>query len=89
MLANHRVTIVLLRWLFLGMLGLFAYRLWNRYKAFNTALKKTATAQINDAPAQLMVKCAYCDLHIPQQKAVVQEAHWFCCQQHKDAFTKP
>jgi uncharacterized protein len=29
-----------------------------------------------------VVKCTYCDVHLPEQEAVQQQSEWFCSAEH-------
>ena len=29
-----------------------------------------------------MVRCARCNVHLPQRLALHQQTHWYCCQAH-------
>lgn len=33
-----------------------------------------------------IVKCRYCDLHLPEQEAVQHDAEWFCSNEHARLF---
>jgi uncharacterized protein len=36
------------------------------------------------APAlENMVRCAHCDVHLPQRDAVAQGEQWYCCEDHR------
>lgn len=30
-----------------------------------------------------MVRCEYCDVHVPEDEAVAVEGHTFCCDEHR------
>jgi uncharacterized protein len=75
----------MLRWLFLGLLAWTAYRLWRHYNA----VRQTTAARPSPPHAGVvtaMVKCAHCELHVPEPQAVYDGEHWFCCTQHKNEF---
>jgi uncharacterized protein len=39
--------------------------------------------------SQEMVKCAHCDVHLPQITAIEgQDNHWFCSKTHQQAFAE-
>ncbi len=31
-----------------------------------------------------MVRCHYCGLHVPRERALSARSHWYCCQAHLD-----
>ena len=32
--------------------------------------------------SETMVRCARCDIHLPQRLALHQQEQWYCCQDH-------
>ena len=32
-----------------------------------------------------MVSCATCGLHVPREEALIQDEHYFCCEEHRRA----
>lgn len=49
--------------------------LWRRFsrRPYTTA-KHTAT--------QTMVRCAHCNVHLPQDRAIQKKQHWYCSPEH-------
>lgn len=37
------------------------------------------------AAGEAMVRCEYCDTHVPQSMAVFAGRHGFCCEEHRAA----
>ena len=35
-----------------------------------------------DPSSESMVRCARCNVHLPQRLALHQQTHWYCCQAH-------
>jgi uncharacterized protein len=33
-----------------------------------------------------MVRCRWCDVHVPENEALRDHAEWFCCAAHRDRF---
>ena len=65
----------MLKWLFLFALGYVAYR----WLSHASASKSSSPTQER---VEQMVKCAQCGIHFPQNEAVLDEGHHFCCEQH-------
>lgn len=57
-----------------------AYGLWR-----NKTRRPSAAARTPAAPAQAMVECAHCGLHLPQSDALSQGALHYCCSAHRSA----
>ena len=53
-------------------------------KTFSTEKPKQRQQQIS----RKMVKCSYCQVHLPEQDAFRQDDDWFCSQAHKQAYLK-
>lgn len=56
--------------------------LWRRFKAW-----QASSQQANSRPIRppLMVRCATCQLHLPQDQALQANNQWYCCDAHRDA----
>ena len=52
----------------------------------NRELKQREKASRN-LPAETMVQCAHCGLHIPEKQAVRASGHTYCSPEHRDADT--
>lgn len=67
------------RLLFLAaLIGVFIWY-WRRFKS---RLKNVPARQPAEAPLS-MVRCAHCQLHLPQQQAIEADGHWYCCEAHR------
>lgn len=74
----------LFRLLFWIILIAAAFWLWRR-------LKKSASTRSAKQPRQagLMVRCANCGVHVPQDQALQNNDQWFCSQAHLQQGGKP
>ena len=70
---------------------LSAVILWQMGKRFFRSM--TSSVEEEQQPVSppfqkhgMMVKCAYCGLHIPKQEALDQDEVFFCCEEHRKAF---
>lgn len=71
----------LIRLLLILLIGWLA---WSFYKNY---LKKQARQQeTRTLKAGRIVKCQYCDLHLPEQQALQHDTTWFCTRDHMQAF---
>ncbi len=41
-----------------------------------------------DAPAEDMVACAHCGVHLPRGESLISEARHFCSQEHEQEFRR-
>jgi uncharacterized protein len=56
---------------------------WRKSKA------ATRPVPAQDKQAVPMVRCQYCQVHVPQHQALLQQAQWFCCAAHASAHGAP
>jgi uncharacterized protein len=59
---------------------------WRMIKTWLAAPEKKESGNI--LSSRKMVKCAYCNTHLPQDQALGDDGKWFCHQQHKSLFEK-
>lgn len=63
---------------------LIIWIIWFMYK--NYQLKQEQRGQQRKLDAGRIVKCRYCDVHLPQQQALSHAEDWFCTPAHKQAW---
>lgn len=44
-----------------------------------------ASARDQATAAPVMVRCARCQVHLPQSRALRTDDAWYCCAEHRDA----
>ncbi len=72
----------LIKLLILVALVLAALAFWRRLKRWQAS--RAGTAPTPGAP-EPMVRCAQCNVHLPRNLAVRDQAErWFCCPEHRD-----
>lgn len=68
---------ILFRLILLFTIGFLVYRIYRIV---------TGPRVSEETPRKLageqMVKCAFCDVHVPQADAVRDEDRWYCCEEH-------
>lgn len=57
--------------------------LWRRFKAWQIGSQQRQQKGVASPP--LMVRCAQCQLHLPQDQALRANNQWYCCDAHRDA----
>ena len=61
---------------------------WLLYRLILALLQKgqrPAARQEGGEPADTMVRCEQCDLHIPRSQALERGGKFYCCEAHRDA----
>lgn len=73
---------ILLRLVFLGLVAVVIVRLLQR------SLGLQAPPRQDDAPRgdQIMRRCAWCKVHVPEGESTQSRGHFFCCEAHRDAY---
>ena len=61
-------------------LAYLAFSFWRRLKAAQADKQRQPPPP--QAPA--MVRCAQCQLHLPQSLALRLNDKWYCCSEHRD-----
>lgn len=56
--------------------------LWRRFKAWKISSQQRPRSGSANPP--LMVRCAKCQLHLPQDQALRVNDQWYCCDAHRD-----
>lgn len=54
---------------------------WLLYRAFKARFGNN-NSKTPSTPQQTMVKCAQCELHLPQERAVKMDDQWYCSREH-------
>ncbi|MGY8812278.1 MAG: PP0621 family protein [Pseudomonadales bacterium] len=72
----------LIKLLILGVLVWLALNFWRR--AQNAKSRSAGSSAPHDTPP-IMVRCARCQVHLPQDRALHVGDAWYCCAEHRDA----
>ena len=56
--------------------------LWRRFTSRPSPLNK-------DTTAHTMVRCAHCNVHLPQDRAIKRNQNWFCSSEHLQKGPQP
>lgn len=82
---------MLLRLLILGVVAWAVYRMLQRFLLANRAENTPPhTSHQNNAPGngQVMRRCAWCKVHIPEGESTQSRGEYFCSEAHRDAFLR-
>lgn len=74
----------LIKLIILALLAWFALRLWRGLQQQQVQQRRQHSARAQQEPS-LMVRCAQCQIHLPQDSALRADDHWYCCAEHRDA----
>ncbi len=75
-----------IRSLILILLIFLIWRLGKKwYQAFLANQQNSNPPPIKKVPHGVMVRCSYCQLHLPKEEAIQLGEIYFCCQAHQHA----
>jgi uncharacterized protein len=58
---------------------------WLKLRAQKPPSKKTKPRKIKN---ESMVRCDYCDTHVPKSRAILADGHSFCSRKHQRYYAK-
>jgi len=61
--------------------GLKLYRMYREWK-----LDREGPQQAGDAEGNRMVRCSWCQVHLPEDDALRERGDWFCSGDHRDKY---
>lgn len=64
-------------------LAALIYIVWRFYQSLRAPRRAPGTASPPPAPAERMVKCRQCGLHVPEKDAFLHRDLGFCSQEHQ------
>ncbi|WP_458525940.1 PP0621 family protein [Onishia taeanensis] len=62
--------------------GLKLYRMYRDWKLEREAWERKEAGQEGGH----MVRCDYCQVHLPEDEALREQGHWFCGTPHRDKY---
>ncbi|WP_275689200.1 PP0621 family protein [Nitrosomonas sp. HPC101] len=72
---------MIFKWVILIVLGFFVFWLLKPFRQ-----KQKHSADTTSGVAEDMVRCAYCDVHLPESESIVGNGHNFCCVEHRQLY---
>lgn len=71
----------LLKLVMLVVIGLLVFRVLQRA----LGLPGPGRTGVEPPPQQVMRRCAYCRVHVPEGESTQSRGEFFCCEAHRDA----
>jgi uncharacterized protein len=69
--------------------GFLLLKSWQRKKFIQKQAQESQNSTLRTTKPTQMVRCNYCDLHIPERQAIANGGRWFCCQEHVSLMKNP
>lgn len=77
---------LLLRLALLALIAWIVLRFLQRTLGFKVSVAREDESQPAGNGPQVMRRCAWCKVHIPEGESTRSGGHFFCCEAHRDAF---
>ncbi len=78
---------LLLRLALLALVAWIVFRFLQRALGLQVSVKRQGDETTSTDP-QIMRRCAWCKLHVPEGESTRSGGHFFCSEAHRDAFLK-
>ncbi|WP_017431346.1 PP0621 family protein [Vreelandella jeotgali] len=79
------MNLLIIRLIIFGVLFFAGLKLYGIYREWKTE-RAARLAQERRRDGGQMVRCRWCDVHVPENEALRKRAEWFCCAAHRDRF---
>lgn len=77
------LLIRLIIFIVLLLVGLKLYRMYREWKLDREELLRHDDEHVGD---DRMVRCTWCQVHVPESEALRDKGEWFCCSAHRDRY---
>lgn len=77
---------LLLRLALLALIAWMAWRLLQRVLGIKVTVNREDSDTATTSSPQVMRRCAWCKVHIPEGESTRSQGHFFCCEAHRNAF---
>lgn len=78
------MNLLLIRLIIFAVLFFAGLRLYRMYREWK--LDHEASADTSQLEGGQMVRCAWCQVHVPQADALRERDDWFCSSAHRDRY---
>jgi uncharacterized protein len=78
------MNLLLIRLIIFAVLFLAGIKLYRIYREWK--LDRDGSDQGGDAQGNRMVRCRWCQVHLPEDDALRERGEWFCSTEHRDKY---
>ena len=78
------MNLLLIRLIIFAVLFLAGFKLYRMYREWK--IDREGTQQEADAQGNQMVRCSWCQVHLPEDDALRERGDWFCSSDHRDKY---
>lgn len=74
---------MVIKWILLIALVFVIFWFFKQFRKIQRKPSDTTRKVIED-----MVRCAYCDVHLPKSESIVEHGKYFCCTKHRRLYSQ-
>ncbi|GAA3906363.1 hypothetical protein GCM10022228_15760 [Halomonas cibimaris] len=79
------MNLLIIRLILFGVIFFAGLKLYGIYREWKLDREARLEREHRHEGGQ-MVRCRWCDVHVPESEALRERAEWFCCSAHRDRF---
>ncbi|WNK20613.1 PP0621 family protein [Halomonas piscis] len=79
------MNLLIIRLILFGVIFFAGLKLYGIYREWKLEREARLERERRHEGGQ-MVRCRWCDVHVPESEALRERAEWFCCPAHRDRF---
>ncbi|MBF8223702.1 MULTISPECIES: PP0621 family protein [Halomonadaceae] len=80
------MNLLLIRLIIFALLFFAGLKLYRMYREWKLDREELLEADDNAASEGQMVRCRYCQVHLPETDALRERGDWFCSSAHRDKY---
>ncbi|WP_347888351.1 PP0621 family protein [Nitrosomonas europaea] len=74
---------MVIKWILLITLVFLVFWFFKQFRKIQRKSPDTTRKVIED-----MVRCTYCDVHLPKSESIVEHGRYFCCTKHRQLYSQ-
>ncbi|GAA0561383.1 PP0621 family protein [Halomonas salifodinae] len=80
------MNLLLIRLIIFALLFFAGLKLYRMYREWKLDREELLEGDDQAAAEGHMVRCRYCQVHLPEADALRERGDWFCCSAHRDKY---
>ncbi|GHE22603.1 PP0621 family protein [Halomonas urumqiensis] len=79
------MNLLLIRLIIFAVLFFAGFKLYRMYREWKLDREELLEDDQKNEGGQ-MVRCTWCNVHVPESEALRDKGEWFCCSAHRDKY---
>lgn len=80
------MNLLIIRLIIFAVLFFAGLKLYRMYREWKLEREELLDSDATRNEGGHMVRCTYCNVHLPENDALRERGEWFCCSAHRDKF---